>query len=515
MTMIGAEGPTPPHRIVGQLSLRDLLTVVFRRRWLIVIFAVSVLVVVTLVAALQPPVYEVESTLLVNKSRAEVPIAAKESPQLIVSQVSEQELNSEIEILKSRQLLEEVIDELNLEELPQQETWLTNVKSRIKSSLRIEELPLRDRLIMQLEEGLTIEAVRRSNVIRLSYRAEDPELATQVVRALADHYLSRRAQMYQSPQALEFFEEQMDAAEVMLGEREAALESVLAAAGITMVKGPQGTDALATHKGLLMQRLARIQDELAGAEVEMKESQYRVLNLQRTLAGEPERRQSANRFNQDAAREEIEKGIAGLELERDRLVQDFKPDSRFVRDIDTQIALAEQRLEDLDVEGGNIDGTEVNPIHQELKTELLRAEAELEGAQGAVLSLQHQESAVRHELEALNQKAFELERLRREAQAAEESYLLYRKKHEEARISAAMDQEKLINVSVAQPARPPLRPLSRRLALNMFLAGVIGVLGGLGIAFAIEYYLDHTFTTGEEMERRLGLAHLASIPEEV
>jgi capsular polysaccharide biosynthesis protein len=78
-----------------------------------------------------------------------------------------------------------------------------------------------------------------------------------------------------------------------------------------------------------------------------------------------------------------------------------------------------------------------------------------------------------------------------------------------------MDQEKLINVSVAQPARPPLRPLSRRLALNMFLAGVIGVLGGLGIAFAIEYYLDHTFTTGEEMERRLGLAHLASIPEEV
>ncbi len=58
-------------------------------------------------------------------------------------------------------------------------------------------------------------------------------------------------------------------------------------------------------------------------------------------------------------------------------------------------------------------------------------------------------------------KHSDLEGLRRAAQAAEDDYLLYRKKHEEARISAAMDQERFINVSIAQPAQMPLRPVPR------------------------------------------------------
>jgi uncharacterized protein involved in exopolysaccharide biosynthesis len=196
------------------------------------------------------------------------------------------------------------------------------------------------------------------------------------------------------------------------------------------------------------------------------------------------------------------------------LLQDFKPDSRYVRDIDTQIRLAKERLAELQTDGGSIDGTEVNPIHQELKSELLRAEAQLDGALGRFHSLESQVTVLQNELNSLNEKAFALEKMQREKQAAEESYLLYRKKHEEARISAAMDQQKIINVTVAQPAQIPLRPQSRRLVINLLLAVIIGILGGLGLAFGVEFYLDHTLTTGEEMERRLALSHLASIPEE-
>ena len=55
----------------------------------------------------------------------------------------------------------------------------------------------------------------------------------------------------------------------------------------------------------------------------------------------------------------------------------------------------------------------------------------------------------------LNRRSLDLERLSREVGLAEEAYLLYKKKHEEARISAAMDAQRLVNVTVAQPARPP------------------------------------------------------------
>ncbi len=103
-------------------------------------------------------------------------------------------------------------------------------------------------MVVNLQRDLKIEAVRKSNVIRVSYRSKDPELATRIVGTLTERYLEKRALMFQSPQALAFFEEQMVASEQLLSERESALEDFLASAGITMVKGPQGSDALATQK---------------------------------------------------------------------------------------------------------------------------------------------------------------------------------------------------------------------------------------------------------------------------
>ena len=83
-------------------------------------------------------------------------------------------------------------------------------------------------MIVHLKEELKIEAVRKSNVIRVSYRSEDPDLATKIVGTLTNQYLEKRSQMYQSPQALSFFEEQMVTAEKVLSESEAALEEYLA-----------------------------------------------------------------------------------------------------------------------------------------------------------------------------------------------------------------------------------------------------------------------------------------------
>ena len=497
------------------LSLRDILTVVFKRRRIILVFAACIVLLSTLMMALTPPTYEVEATLLVNKARAEIPIAPKESPQLIISQVGEEELNSEIEILKSRQLIEEVLDDLGGERPASPTSWVGQAKAQMRAVLGGRKLSYRDQMILLLQEEIAVNGVRKSNVIRVRYRSKDPEFATRMVGTLVDRYLDRRAKMYQSPQAVSFFDKQMAQAGEQLADREAKLEQFLATSGITMVKGPQGSDALSAQKKLIMERLARAQNDLADAEAEVEESQYRAASLRNRILAEPERLESSNRLNQQAAAEEIEKGLAALELERDRLLQDFKPDSRYVRDIDTQIELARTRLAEIETEGGSIDRTEINPVYQQLKTELLRAETQLEGARGRLESLQTQVTNLRAELDSLNAKAFELERLRREAQAAEDSYLLYRKKHEEARISAAMDQQKLINVTVAQPAQKPLRPISRNLRLSAALALLFGLAGGLGLAFGTEFYLDHTLTTGEEMERRLGISHLASIPEEI
>ncbi len=90
--------------------------------------------------------------------------------------------------------------------------------------------------------------------------------------------------------------------------------------------------------------------------------------------------------------------------------------------------------------------------------------------------------------------------------------MLYQKKHEEARISAAMDQQRIVNVSIAQPAQRPLRPVAPNKPLNLVLGLLLGTFGGLGLAFVTEYF-DHSFTTGRGLEARLGIPLLGTIPE--
>lgn len=500
----------------GQFSLRGLLIAAFKNRLLIIVSAVSVPLIVLMAGLFSVPTFEVTSTLLVNKARAEIPLGPTDSTQLIVRHLSEEDLNSEIEILRSRQLIEEVLETLGVDESSRPVPGLVGqTKTSLKRLLGNTELSFFDATVVHLQERIEISAIRKSNVIRVSYRSPDAEWATRVVHVLTERYLERRAEMYQAPQAVSFFEEQMSAAGERLNEAERDLTTFLDQAGITMVKGPRDSDPLEAQKALVVNRLARLQNDLGDTEVEMQGLLHEISSLRARLNQEPERLQSSSSLNQDSSIDEIERALTALQLERDALLQEFKPDSRHVRDIDTQIELARVRLDEAQAKIGNIDGTEFNPTYQELKSELLRAEAQLEGTRARSVSLQQQADEYRRELDEVNRTAYEIGKLRRATRAAEDDYVLYRKKHEEARISAAMDQQQLINVTIAQPAQKPLRPIPRGLMMRLVAALFVGVVGGLGIAFVKEFHLSRSFTTGDEIERRMGLAHIASIPNEM
>ena len=499
--------------VPSQFSLRDILTVVFKRRWLIVIFALSVFLLVMTVSLLLPRTYEVSATLLVNNMRAEVPMAPIEVSQLIV-RLTEQDLNTEIQMLKSRGLIEETVNALGVEESPKPNTgWATRIVGSIRRILGSQQLSPVDGMVVRLLEEIRVSAVRRSNLIRINYVSQDPVWATRVVSTLTEKYLERRVKVFQSPRAVSFFEVQMREAEQQLAHYENAIKEFADESSITVVKGPEGGDSLAAQKALMMERRAQLEGALGDAQVQMQEQSREVTFLRAQLVGEPERLQTADRSRITAAAEEIEVALTALRLRRDELLQDFRPDSRHVRDIDSQIRMAEERLKEIIEDSAGVSGTENNPVYLQLKSELARAETELEGTRAREFALRAQVLESRKGMDKMNANAFELDRLRRDALAAEENFLLYRKKHEEARIAAAMDQERFINVTVAQPAQFPLKPMPRGLMTRLFAALVMGIFGGLGVAFGIEFYLNRSFTTGEDIERKLGIPHIASIPQ--
>ena len=239
----------------ASLSLRDLLTVVFKRRWLIVAITAAAVAVAVSVCLLLPPSYEVAATLLVSRARAEVPLAPTDSTQAIARGVDEKELNSEVEILRSRKLIEETLESIGVAtSRPDDEArWVGAVSpilSLVRSALGREGLSPFDQKVIELQSDLQVNAIRQSNVIRVGLVSQDPEWATRFIQTLTERYIQQRVERNQSQQVVAFFEEQMRGAEARLRQSEEALEAFSGTAGFTISKGPLGTDSLASNDSL-------------------------------------------------------------------------------------------------------------------------------------------------------------------------------------------------------------------------------------------------------------------------
>ena len=113
---------------------------------------------------------------------------------------------------------------------------------------------------------------------------------------------------------------------------------------VTVIKGPAGTESLAAQKEAELRQLSDLEKRLAETSASVHEYQRMVEELERRLAGEPDRLASANRLNLDPTIEEVEKELVSLQLRRDELIQKYTPDNRLVRDIDTRIAHFEDLL---------------------------------------------------------------------------------------------------------------------------------------------------------------------------
>ncbi len=152
------------------------------------------------------------------------------------------------------------------------------------------------------------------------------------------------------------------------------------------------------------------------------------------------------------------------------------------------------------------------PVFQKLVAQLVSSDEELEGVMAKRQALDKQVRAYGQLLSSLNRKSGRLKELDRKLKLAQNAYLTYTKKYDTATISAEMTKQRLINTSVSEPPSASLTPIGMSKLAKLALSMIMGIVGGLGLVLFAEY-VDHTITTGEDLERRVGLVHLASIGE--
>jgi len=499
-------------------SMRDFLNVIFKHKGKIVTFFLVTVAIVTVGSFVMKSVYEATSQVLVKLGRENIyvptaPTAAGASP--IFSFSREEQINSEIEILKSRYLLEKVVDSLGAEtiypdlvsdgnpSLLKKVTVLPILKNLIPERWGTQRTSPRDQALLRLRKKVSVEGVKKSDVIDVSFQSHDPTVAKDVVNTLVRHYLDHHLTVHRSPMAYDFFRNQASLLEARLRDSERELEAFREGNAIT---------SLEEQRTLVLRKAADLNAELKATLSQVQEAKTKMAKLKEQLS-----RLSPN--------VELEKSIGGnpyvintlkaklaeLELQEQELLTKYTEKSRLVVNVRKQIQTVKQKLarEEGSLYGSSRSG--INVTYRELERELFSEEAGLKALQAREKSQHENLGAYDGELERLNHIEARFNHLQRQVEINHQNYKLYLTKLEESRISNAMDMEKIANVSVIQPALTPLKPIKPRRLLNIILAIILGGIGGLGIAFFGEY-LDHSFKTREEVENILNLPVLASIP---
>jgi len=210
--------------------------------------------------------------------------------------------------------------------------------------------------------------------------------------------------------------------------------------------------------------------------------------------------------------EQLKSTLLNLELKRSDLLTKYQPNYRPVQDLNEQIAQARAAIQhELNTPMNDVT-TDLDPTHEMVRTELAKATDDLAGYNAREKETEAIVNSYTAKARELDAGSLQEASLQRELKAAEDNYLLYKKKSEEARISDALDAHRMVNVAVAEypfvPALPAHSPL-----FFAALATIAMLTASVGLIWALEN-MDRTFHRPHEIEAYLGIPVLVSIPRQ-
>jgi uncharacterized protein involved in exopolysaccharide biosynthesis len=487
-------------------KMRDLVAVGFRRRVLLRrAFMISLLgaLVAVMVFGIQ---YQSEMEVLVKRdARVEPAVTPDASPRPDASgdsNITTLDLNTEMELMLHWDLLTEVVNQCPVLWEGHPHIW-TPVTKAIKNHIPGMNEQAQGDAILKLSKALTLTPVPTSGILQVQYAASDPNDSFCVIQNLTRLYMARHMQVNRPPTKLfEFFSAQTDMYQKKLDTAEAKL--------LEYNRKHDVADA-SLQKELAVQQEAQFLASLRTTEASIATTKERLSQMEQAEKTTTPRVSTTQTLTDNGTlMANLKTSLNTLELQRTDLLSKYDPSYRTVQEAEQQIAETKVAIDAQERAKLTGDTTDRNPVYVWADSELAKAKTDLP-------SLEAQRQANSQNVANYNREAHQYDEgeineanLSREVKAQEQNYLLYLGKREQARISEKLDEQRVLDVILAEPPTLPLVPTYSPLLLilvSFLLAGLVGV----GAALTADY-LDSSFRTPDEVKEILRIPVFASIP---
>lgn len=474
------------------MSAREIVALLFREINLVLLALIAPIVVAVALFSVAPKSYEADAKILVNGRDDQASASAAQSQADAPQTTSQEVLNSEVEILTSRELADRTVASVGARTL----------FPRLPLNPTTHQ-PDADTVNMAFSKALAVKAITTSHVIDISLQGPSPQVVTMVLNRYLELYQQIHRETYLRPVA-GFLATQLKGYEAGLRGVEAKIAAFSEANKIF--------DPVQEQKDLLDTR-----NSLSTTSLQLGthagELAARVTALRALRDKTPEQLQLFPDTDESDIMQRARAQLLDLKQQQIKLGENYQPNSRTMRDLQDQITAVNSLLAAETRRFADHTRPSRNPLYDELTAEIARAEAQIEPERERAVAIQAQIGVADQRLAQLAQAQTLLDPLQRQRAQDVTAVTTFRQREVEANLSENLDRQRIANVRIIQSAaattvNKPAKPKLRTYLAGGLVAGILLAVLTIGVLFARK----NTFLVPESLEASTKIPVLVSLP---
>jgi len=466
-------------------TLRDYVAIVLRRKWVISAVLVMALAIAALYNHIAIPIYCAVATIEVGQ---DAPNSIKTLGENLAHPLGQSETYAtESEILKSRVIAGALVKRLDLGASPEFARAMTtgfanHAIASAKAWLGLDDHPPEgltekqsaDALVDGVLARISVQRQRTSRLLKVSMEATDPELARQLLSAYLDIYMERNLQLRRRSvrEAGEWLKQELEKTELKL---------VTSLTDLVKFTSEHGLVSLDTNSNHVLTFFNRATERLAqSAEQRLQLEASADSSKGPSVAVLPAGVQPVELAG-------LRQKLALLDARYSEMQEVYSEDYPKMVMLKKQVEVLKNKISELD------NDIITSALDTAKKQEML-----------------HQKGFERAKQEAIESNSLGVQYavLKKDVETNEQVYNVLLQKSKEIDLNAQIVGS---NLTLVDPPEKPNRPVRPKKRLILLVAGLLGVFGGVAVAFCLEH-LDDKVRTIDDIEQSLNLPYLGLVP---